>query len=147
MGLWSAAKEAVKGNFNDAANMLWMDEEAITTQKEVNNAQQAIVSRQLQEGTVTEDEANAYFAEIQGNAYPFLWGDTGPNDVFISSVKENVVELPNNVAKAINAGIAGTSKFIAKAIPWYVWLILIIALLIYLAPFLKGAAKVYAQRG
>jgi len=145
MGMWTAFKEAAKGNFTDASNYLWIDEDAITTQKEVNNAQQAIASRQYQDGVVSEDEANLMFSQIQGNAYPFLWGREGPNDVFIQELKTGAKELPSNFAKAINTTISGTSKFIGKAIPWWIWMVLILALLVYLSPFLKIGLK-YAKR-
>lgn len=145
MGLWTALKEASKGNFNDALNYAFMDEDAITTQKEVNNAQQQIASRQYQDGVIDENQKDALLNDIQRNAYPFLWENNGPGDVFTSELKSNVVNLPQNFAKTINAGIAGTSKFIARSLPWYIWAIIIVALLIYLAPFLKIGMK-YAKR-
>jgi len=146
MGLWTAFKEAAKGNFSDAGNYLFIDEDAITTQKEVNNHQQALAAKQYQDGVVNEDEANLMFSQIQGNAFPYMWGERGPGAVFTEELKTGAAELPAKFASAINTTISGTSKFIGKAIPWWLWGILLIALLVYLSPFLKIGLKYVKRR-
>jgi len=146
MGLWTAFKEAAKGNFRDSANYLWMDEDAISENEANQNQLQARINKLESEGTITEDQAHGLISTIQGSAYPFIWGETGPNDIFLSGMKDSVENLPSDLASLLRKGTGGAAKFIAKAMPWWLWVILIIALLVYLSPFLKIGLKYVKRR-
>lgn len=138
MGLWSAIKSVASGNFSDAGNYLFTSEEDIATQAQVNNAQAAILEEQQARGVISEDEANAMFSEIQRNAYPYIWNETGggPGGAFTSELKEQITNLPKNLSDASRKTVAEALWLGFRALPWYVWAILAIAGLIYVWPFI-----------
>jgi hypothetical protein len=139
MGLWSAIKSVGKGEFKEGANFLFMDEDAIATTNEVSNAQEALVKERHEKGLISDAKAGAYLSEIQRNAYPYLFDEYGgPSDAFTESIKTDLtVTWPNKIRDVIDGTVGGASKFLLRAIPWYIWIILLIALAIYISPYLK----------
>jgi len=127
MGLWSAIKAIGTGDFSNAGNYLFTSEDEIGTKIAVDNAQEALIKEREAAGTISEDKAMGFLNDIQRNAYPVLWNQYGsPSAEFTESLKEQVSVLPD--------------RLIGK-IPWYVWAILGVALVIYLAPFLSGVLR------
>jgi len=122
MGFWSAIKAVGTGDFSNAGNYLFTSEDDIATKIEVDNAQDALVKQRQAAGLISEDKALGYLNDIQRNAFPVLWAEGGgPTQAFTDSIKESVAKFPSSLAGKV---------------PWYVWVILVLALLVYLAPFL-----------
>lgn len=127
MGLWSAIKAVGTGDFENAGNYLFTSEEDIATKIEVDNAQEALVKERAAAGLISEDKAMGFLNDIQRNAYPVLWQQYGsPSAEFKEAMATQVQTLPD--------------RLLGK-VPWYVWALIIAAVLIYLAPFLTTILK------
>lgn len=147
MGFTTAFNEVLKGNFSDAANYLFMDEEGLAATREVSTAQEKLIQERAASGNISDEQQAAYLNEIQRNAYPYLFDRMGgPADVFVNELKTGVSNLPANFATGINKTLGAGSRFLITALPWYIWAILLIALFVYLAPFIAPALKLYAAR-
>ena len=147
MGLKSFFTSTVKGNFQDGFNYLFMDEDAITTNRVVNNAQEKVIQDQYARGVVSEDELNATMATIGRNSYPFMFRtEGGPGEAFKDELSDRIKVLPDTVASTFNKTVGGATSFILKALPWYVWVLLFIALVVYLTPILAPTLKLIAKR-
>jgi len=127
MGFWSAIKAVGTGDFENAGNYLFTSEDDIATKIAVDNAQEALVKEREAAGTIGEEKAMGFLNDIQRNAYPVLWQQYGsPSAEFKESLKEQVSVLPD--------------RLLGK-VPWYVWALLVGALLVYLAPFLTAVLR------
>ena len=127
MGLWSAIKAVGTGDFGNVGNYLFTSEDDIATKISVDNAQEALIKERAAEGTIGEEKAMGFLNDIQRNAYPVLWEQYGsPSAEFKDSLKEQVNVLPD--------------RLLGK-IPWYVWVLLVGALLVYLSPLLAAVLK------
>ena len=144
MGLWSAVKSAATGNFSDAGNLLFIPEDDITTQSEVNNAQQKIVERQYAEGLVDSKEAAELTQQMQLNAYPNLFKTEGsPLGEFNKSIGENLT----SGVKWLSSGAGGIVGAIAKGIPLWIWGIILIAAAFYFMPIIRAGLFIAKRRG
>lgn len=148
MGLFSAGKAFLRGDIQDAFNLAFIDEDAIETQELVANGQQAILARQHAEGLVDDEEAAQLQKEIQLTAYTEVLrsdeiGET-PLEVFSRSIREDIDAVGKGVAKGITGVVGAASKFL----PWWVYVIAGLGLLIYLTPVLAPIIRVgLANRG
>jgi hypothetical protein len=137
MGLWSALKAAGTGNFSDATNYLFLDEDVITTKIAVDNAQELMVKERAATGAISEEQASGYLNDIQRNAYPYLFDELGgPSQAFVDELGTQVKNLPRNFSDTVNKTLGEATSLTVRAIPWYLWLIIIIAAFVYFSPFL-----------
>lgn len=146
MALWSAFKSLVTGNFSDAGSYLFLDEDAVTTQKEVNDNLSRVLADQQARGVVSAEEAEKMTREIQLNAYPELFKDNPPITVFADELSNQAKNLPDSIANALNKTVSGVTRFSFKALPWWVWGLILLGIVIYLQPFLAPLVTVYARR-
>lgn len=139
MGLWTALKETAKGNFRDAGDYLFMSEDSIQTKRQVDNAQQRLIAEREAAGLVSAEKASEWTTEIQLNAFPQLLREQGsPLQTFVDDIKAN----SQKTANAIGSNVGGILGGIAKAIPFWLWVLLLVGGLFYFAPVLRGLSRV-----
>ena len=139
MALRSAFESALRGDWKNAANYLFIDQETVDTFTTNQNQLENRIVKSAQDGLVPQEKANALLADMQRNAYPFIFNEFGPPpaDVFAQGIAKDTSSIISVAGDFVNKTVGGAGKFVFKAIPWYVWLIAVVALLVYLAPFLK----------
>jgi hypothetical protein len=138
MAFFESLKSLATGNFSDSFDYLFMDADAVAATKEVQSAQDQLVRDRAVQGTLSQEQADGFLNEIQRNAYPYLFDELGgPGGEFVSAMKEGVQNLPSNFAGYIHKTVDSATKFALKAIPWYVWALVIVAAIIYFWPFLR----------
>jgi len=131
MGLWSAFKSAASGNFRDAGNYLFTDEDDIETHESVKNAQEARIAQQYQTGLIDEQEAGELMNLSAQTAFPYLWRNEEGGDpvkVFADTVKVNT-------GKVWDSALGATTKLV----PWWIWALLIVGAIIYFWPLVRTA--------
>lgn len=110
---------------------LFLPAGAADTAKEVATAQEKLVQAQYQKGLVDETEFQSRMQEISGSTtFDALFSEPGnsPTSAFGEGLKEGFQKLPDT----INRTLGGTVSGIFRSIPWNVWILLLLALGIWL---------------
>ncbi len=109
---------------------LFLPSGAWETAKEVGTHQEALVQEQYQRGLIDRDKQAELLQEIGGtttfDAY-FSDPQNSPTNAFVESVKDSVTNFP----ATINKSIGGLVNGIFRSIPTNLWIIAVIALLVY----------------
>ena len=140
MGLWAAIK-------NRNTDLLFVSQEDIDTQTQVNTAQQANLRRQQEEKIISQEEFAASLKGSQENTFEKAFAEPGnsPSDAFSDSVKENFDKLTTGVRNTIGGVIKFAGGTLFKILPWWLWAILAVGVVIYfrvqLMPFLAIAKR------
>jgi hypothetical protein len=132
MGLFSAIKRG-------SVDYLFIDEEDIETQEQVNAAQLANLERQRLENKVDEKEFAELSGQVKSNTFDEALKDPAnrPVTAFTESLTENYDKLLTGVRNTVG----GVTKFAAgtlfKILPWWLWVIILVAALISGAVYFK----------
>jgi hypothetical protein len=140
MGFWSAIKG---GNLD----LLFVSEDDIATQAQVNTAQQANLQRQADAGIISQEK---FVKDVQGskdNTFEKAFSDpkNSPTGAFNDSVKENYDKLLAGVSSTVGGIVKFAGKTVFGILPWWLWLAVIAGAIFYfrvqLAPFLSIAKR------
>jgi hypothetical protein len=115
MGLWTALKSAATGNFSDAGNYLFVDEDVLATQRQVQSNLDRRVREQAETGIISQLEGDQLRAEVNRDVYGEEFQKGGPLNAFTEEFTSRL-----NV-EGIRKSLDGLFGGIFKAIPWYVW--------------------------
>ena len=136
MAFWEATKSLFTGNFSDAANYLFIDDEAIETRDQVAKAQQEYLDRQKELGLVDDSEYVELSHNINDDVYKnaFSSSETSPWGGFVEGAKEGAADELDFASGKIADTLNGAGKFVWKSIPLWVWIVAVIAAAIYFRP-------------
>jgi len=129
MGLLQAIKQ---GNID----LLFVSDDAIRTQAQVNKAQSQIVNRQLLEGKTTSAEAQKMQAEIASNTFNILFSDpkNSPTQAFTDEVGKRWEAGLKTTRDFIGGSVKTVLGSVFKVLPWWLWLLIIAGALVYFVP-------------
>jgi hypothetical protein len=151
MGLFTATKEALKGNFRDAFNYAWIDEDNIAMGRDADNKLTTLVQEKYAAGAVSQEEAELTLSRIQLNAFPSYPGGKlfeQPGTNVALGFQEGLEEGAAGIGKFATKTISTATGLTWKIIPWQIWLALAIAAVVYAWPFIGPAlaARALAKR-
>ena len=118
----------IKSGFD--TDYLFLPEGAWDTAKEVGSNLEAITQRQYQEGLVDQNEFQSRMQEISGTTTfdaAFKEPGNSPTGAFFGAIGEGLQKLPDNINRVLGGGI----NSIFRAIPWNLWLLIIVGLTLY----------------
>jgi hypothetical protein len=140
MGLTSAWKSFVHGNFSDALNYAFVDEELVQSGMKADRALEQMANEDYIEGAITDQEYKNRLARYNVNANPTY--DNSVGGIFdqgnspIDGLKQGAAEGARNIKRTIQEASNGLTGFVLGAIPWQLWVALAVYLLIVTWPFL-----------
>ena|ERR1041385_3686916 len=140
MGLTSAWKSFVHGNFSDALNYAFVDEELVESGTKADRALEDMANKDYIDGAITDEEYKNRLARYNANANPTY--DTSVGGIFdqgnspIDGLKEGAKEGARNIQRVIQESADGATGFVLGAIPWQLWLAAGIYLVIVTWPYL-----------
>lgn len=135
MGLGYFFTQAIKGNFSDAANGLWISDSDIATSDAVADNLTKRVQEQAAAGLVSQEEANKTLNDISGTRYDSsqFWDNAGSpwgTEGFLGGLEEGATKERGFFTSAINK----TLGLGLKIIPWQVWVAALVLVLIWSYP-------------
>jgi len=140
MGLPSAWKSFVHGNFSDAVNYAFVDEDNIQMGTKADRALEQMANEDYLDGSITDQEYKNRLARYNANANPTY--DNSVGGIFdqgnspVDGFKEGLKEGANNIKRTIQDTANGLTGFVFGAIPWQLWAALAVYLIIITWPFL-----------
>lgn len=145
MGLGYAFKHAFNGDFANAFNGLFVSDSLLAAQDATGDTLSKKIAQQQAAGLVSADEANLLYAGLSPNTDSSLyWTQSGPSpaQVFNQTLEER--------ASAIGQfGSDATNKILGlgfKIIPWQVYAIALVLVMIWLYPIWKPFAATLIKR-
>lgn len=145
MGLFYALKQASQGHFENAFNGLFSSDDLLAAQDAAGDNLSRIVQRQYAEGLINADEQQHLYSLMAPNTdsdqYWSADGDT-PLQVFNQTIEERAAAIGQFGSNAINR----TLGLGFKIIPWQVYVLLLVLVLIWLAPIWKPVAGSFLGR-
>lgn len=139
MGFLYSLKQAAQGNFENAFNGFWVSDDLLAAQDQAGDALSAKVASDQANGLIDATQASKLYAEMSpatnSDAY---WNSSGdsPLTVFNQTLNEEASNISGFGSKAINR-VMGLGF---RVIPWQVYLIGLILVMIWLYPFWKPFA-------
>ena len=144
MGLLYAFREVTQGNFSNAFNGLFSSDDLLAAQQAENDNLSRIIQRQQADGLVSAEEAQTMYSHMAPNtdsdAYWSQDGDT-PLQVFNATIEERASAIGQFGSNAINR----TLGLGFKIIPWQVYILGLVLVMLWLYPLWKPfAARLFS---
>jgi hypothetical protein len=145
MGLRYAFRELLNGQPANAFNGLFSSDDLLAAQNQAGDALSSTISRQQAEGLIDANQAGALYQQIAPNtdsdAYWSQSGDT-PLQVFNQALEDQASAIGRFGSSAINR----TLGLGFRLIPWQVYVIGFVLLLVWLYPIWRPFASALAKR-
>jgi hypothetical protein len=139
MGLGYAFDHLIKGDFAGAFNGVWVSDDLLAAQDAETSNLARIIQEDQAKGLVSETESqNLYSQMVPNTDSATYWAQSGntPLQEFDVAVKENAANIGQLGSKAINK-VAGLGF---SLIPWQVYVLLLILVMVWAYPFWKPFA-------
>lgn len=133
MGLWSATKALATGNFRQAADSVFVDEDEINRGISLDSRLIAEVQSDHARGALTDEQANFQIGRLQASATDKQIEQASPSSGFVEGWKEGY----NNVKNTIQGATSGLFGGILGLIPWQVYVGAGIFAVIYFWPVIR----------
>jgi hypothetical protein len=147
MGLGYAFNQLVHGNFENAFNGVWVSDDMLAAPDQTASALEQTWQRQAAEGLIDQQQAidlnTALAPNSNSTAFWEAGGGNTPFNEFQSSLEESASSIGQFGSRAINR----TLGLGARLIPWQVYVLLFIVLLIWLAPIWKPFFDAFLKKG
>lgn len=132
---WRSSLGALfRGNFREAVDYAFVPQSEVDRSADLDNRLQRLVADDLAAGTVTDAEANASFARLQENAFPYIFQQPGTSPSL--GLLEGVQEGAENISSGVRRVTGDVFGFTLKTIPWQIWVVLLIVGFVYILPFI-----------
>lgn len=145
MGFGYSLRELASGKFGNAFNGLFVSDSLLAAQDQAGDNLSRIVARQAAEGLVSQEQASDMYAQLSPNtdseAYWRTMGAT-PLEEFGTAIEENAAKIGGFGSDAVNK-VLGVGF---KIIPWQVWILGFVLVLIWLYPLWKPFATSLAKK-
>lgn len=139
MGFLYALREVAKGNFQNAFNGAFVSDDILAANDQAGDALSKKIASQQASGLISAEQANQLYGQLapssDSDAYWSSSGDT-PLQVFNSTLETEAGNIGQFGSSAINKVLGLGSKLI----PWQVYVLLFILLLVWLYPVWKPFA-------
>lgn len=145
MGLSYAFREALKGNFSNAFNGAFVSDDVLAAQDQAGDALSQHIQQQQADGLISQDQANQLYAGMSPNTDSDLyWSQSGstPLQVFNQTLGDEASSIGGAGSSAINR-VLGLGF---KVIPWQVYVLALVLLMIWLYPMWKPFAATLARK-
>lgn len=145
MGLLYALKQIGQGNFENAFNGIWVSDDLLAAQDAAGDNLSKIIQQEQAKGLVDAQTAQQLYSDMAPNtnsdAYWSQSGDT-PLDVFNKTLEEQASAIGQFGSSAINK-ITGLGF---KIIPWQVWILLLVLVMVWLYPLWRPFASTLMKK-
>ena len=144
MGIGYAWNQILKGNFENAFNGIWSDDSLLAAQDQENDNLSRLIQTHYANGLISEAEAQNEYSRLSpatsSDKYWSADGDT-PLQVFNNTLADEAKAIGQFGSSAINK----TLGLGLKLIPWQVYILAFVLLLIWLYPIWKPfAARLFS---
>jgi len=139
MGIGYALKHLATGDFKDAFNGFWVSDDLLAAQNSESDNLSKIIARQQADGLVSAEQATGMYSLLSPNTNSeAYWGTMGstPFDEFSTALEEQAAKIGSLGSSAINK----TLGIGFKLIPWQVYVLGGVLVLIWLYPLWKPFA-------
>lgn len=141
MPAWTSIwNSLIAGNFSDAANYAFIDQSDVDTSNRLDSELEELSRDRLGEGKITQEQFDQTTANIQQTAFPYNFQnpDISPAIAF----KNGLIEQAQKEMGYVEKGLQNTSAFIAGIIPWQVYAIAGVAVIIFVITKIPSFKKI-----
>lgn len=146
MGIGYAFKQLLQGNVENAFNGVWVPDSNLEAIDQASSNLDRIIQQHEAEGLIDADQASRLYALQSPNTNSdAFWSTDGPSPatVFEDTLEEQANAIGQFGSNAINK-VVGLG---AKIIPWQVYALLFVLVLVWAYPFWKPfAEKIFSKK-
>lgn len=139
MPAWSSIWDSVKsGNIRQAGNYVFLSQEDVDTSNAADSRLEEIVRNRLGDGKITDVQAMQTYKNIQQNALPEVFDN--PELSPLTAFQDGALEGLANDMTLARKGLSTAGDFVFGSIPWQLYVVIAVVILIYFMG-VQGIAK------
>lgn len=130
MPAWGAMWDSVKqGEFSDAFSYAFLDQETVDASNKADSDLTRLIQEDCADGKITDAQAEESFSRIQSTSLPALFDNPEMSPAL--GFRDEMVEQVRKDMLLVEKGVRGTSEFILGAIPWQIYVIVGVVVILY----------------